>query len=102
MKAISNCVQRLEGRFALRLIRDFVRDPPDRRRMVVSTMGQRLNLETSECTRYLTPDGCLTELVDLDGAREDITDEELARSSTSNRRAEGLGIPYTLGHAEHP
>jgi transposase len=36
-------------------------------------------------------------------ARQTVTiHQHLARSSTSNRRAKSLEIPYTLGHAEHP
>ena len=32
---------------------------------------------TSECTRYLTKEGILTEVVDLDGVHYDISDEDL-------------------------
>jgi hypothetical protein len=40
-------------------------------------MDQRLNLATSDCTRYLTKEGILIEVVDLDGVHGDITDEHL-------------------------
>jgi hypothetical protein len=77
MKAISNQIQQLEDRYAPQLLRDFVRDPRDRLRMVASCMHGRLNLAASECTRYLTKNGTLIEVVDLDGVHGDISDEDL-------------------------
>jgi hypothetical protein len=79
MKAILTRVQRLERQFAPSFARDFVQNPRTQLRCIVSTAGQSLNLATSSCTRSLTKDGCLTELVDLDGTSDDISDEELER-----------------------
>jgi hypothetical protein len=46
-------------------------------RVVISGVGMPLNLEKSTCTRTLAANGLLTEIVQLDGRREDLTDEEL-------------------------
>ena len=48
-----------------------------RTRVVISGVGMPLNLEKSTCTRTLAANGLLTEIVQLDGRREDLTDEEL-------------------------
>jgi hypothetical protein len=77
MTAILTRVQRLERQFAPSLVRDFIRNPQARMRCVVGTFGRSLDLATSSCSRYLTRDGYLTEVVDLDGASDDISDEEL-------------------------
>jgi hypothetical protein len=79
MKAVLTRVQRLERRFAPSFARDFVQNPRARMRCIVSTIGHSLNLANSSCTRSLTKDGCLTEVVDLDGASDDISDKELER-----------------------
>jgi hypothetical protein len=48
---------------------DFVRNPRQRLRIVVAKMDRPLNLATSRCTRTLSPDGFLMEVVRLDGIR---------------------------------
>jgi hypothetical protein len=40
-------------------------------------MHGRLNLATSECTRYLSKEGILIEVVDLDGVHGDMSEEDL-------------------------
>ena len=70
---------RLEGRFAPRLQPDFVSNPRDHVRLVVSAMDHALSLETSTCTRSLTASGFLAEVVMLDGIRGSLTDEQLNR-----------------------
>jgi hypothetical protein len=79
MKAILTRVQRLERQFAPSFARDFIQNPRTRMRYIVGAIGHSLNLATSFCTRSLTRDGYLTEVVDLDGASDDISDEELER-----------------------
>ena len=41
--------------------------------------GDGVNLATSTCIRRVTPNGVLTELVDLDGNGASLSDEELER-----------------------
>jgi hypothetical protein len=77
MKPVNRRIARLECRLAPRLQPDFVSNPQDRFRLVVSAMDHALNLETSTCRRTLTASGILTEVVRLDGIRGDLTDEEL-------------------------
>ena len=43
---------------------------------MISTFADPLNLEASTCTRTLCPNGVVTEVVTLEGRREDLTDEE--------------------------
>jgi len=45
--------------------------------VVISTGVSPLNLAESNCTRTLCPNGVVTEVVKLEGRREDLTDEEL-------------------------
>ena len=69
MKAIITRLRRLE-----QLHSEPGREPM---RVVISGVGIPLNLEKSTCTRTLAANGLLTEIVQLDGRREDLTDEEL-------------------------
>ena len=46
-------------------------------RLVISTLGRRLDMENSTCKRTLDVNGLLTEIVMLHGTREHLTDEEL-------------------------
>ena len=77
MKPVNRRIARLECRFAPRLQPDFVSNPQDRLRLVVSAMDHALNLQTSTCRRTLTASGLLAEVVRLDGMHSDLTDEEL-------------------------
>ena len=71
MKAIVRRVGRLEDRFQLS------GKPKSSLRIIVTRAGSgAANLATSTCTRYVR-DGLLTEVVQLDGARGSISDEEL-------------------------
>jgi hypothetical protein len=79
MKALAKRVERLQRRRAAAVERDYVQNPRDHFRMVVSRMDRPLNLETSRCARTLSADGTLTELVRLDGIRGDLSNEELER-----------------------
>ena len=72
MKAIVRRVGRLEDRFETQLSGK----PKSSLRIVVTRAGSEANLATSTCTRYVR-DGLLTEVVQLDGARGSIIDEEL-------------------------
>ena len=56
---------------------DFVLNQTSDMRIVASAMDHILNLETSTCTRLLTESGALTEVVDLDGIRGELMDEDL-------------------------
>jgi hypothetical protein len=47
-------------------------------RLVFGAVGGTLNLATSTCTRTLT-NGALTELVNLDGDRSELSNEQLER-----------------------
>ena len=46
-------------------------------RIVASTSGRPLNLASSTCKRTLGTNGLLTEIVDLDGSDQGVTDEDL-------------------------
>ena len=48
-------------------------------RIVASTSGVPLNLANSTCKRTLEANGLLTEIVDLDGSDQGLTDENLER-----------------------
>ena len=73
MKAIVRRVGRLEDRFQTQLSGK----PKSSLRIIVTLAGSAAaNLATSTCTRYVR-DGLLTEVVQLDGARGSISDEEL-------------------------
>ena len=48
-------------------------------RLIVRPMGRPLDLEQSRCTRTLSSDGCLAELVDLNGDDPMPSEEELDR-----------------------
>jgi hypothetical protein len=48
-------------------------------RLVLRSMGRTLDLEQSRCTRTLSSDGCLAELVDLNGDEPMPSEEELDR-----------------------
>jgi hypothetical protein len=48
-------------------------------RIVACTIGGPLNVATSTCTRRLSVNGCLSEIVMLDGSDEHLTDEDLER-----------------------
>ena len=64
---------------------DFLRDPRQRVRIVVSRMDRGLRFETSTCRRTLTAGGSLTEVARLDGIRGGLIDEELESSSSVSR-----------------
>jgi hypothetical protein len=73
MKAIVRRVGRLEDRFQTQLSGK----PKSSLRIIVTRAGSEpANLVTSTCPRYVR-DGVLTQVVDLDGARGSISDEEL-------------------------
>jgi hypothetical protein len=73
MKTILRRVGRLEDQFETQLSGK----PKSSLRIIVTRAGSEpANLVTSTCTRYVR-DGVLTEVVDLDGARGSISDEEL-------------------------
>ena len=44
---------------------------------MASTSGRPLNLANSTCKRTLGANGLLTEIVDLDGSDQGLTDEDL-------------------------
>jgi hypothetical protein len=73
MKAIVRRVGRLEDRFETQLSGK----PTSSLRIIVTRAGSEpANLVMSTCARYVR-DGVLTDVVDLDGARGSISDEEL-------------------------
>jgi hypothetical protein len=53
--------------------------PRETLRVVVRCVCGPPRLETSKCTRTLGRNGLLTEVVELDGGREGLTDEDLDR-----------------------
>jgi hypothetical protein len=69
MRAFDRRVRRLE-----RLQFEPARQPM---RVVISGVGIPLNLENSTCTRTLAANGLLTEIVQLDGTRAGLSDQEL-------------------------
>ena len=75
MKTIARRVQRLQRQFAP--APDYLQSPRERLRLIVAAMDHDLSLATSTCSRTLCPDGTLLEIVDLDGIRGDLSDEEL-------------------------
>jgi hypothetical protein len=77
MKALARRVHRLQCQFAP--ARDYLQNPRDRLRLIVSAMDHDLSLETSTCTRTLCVNGTLMEVVDLDGIRGSLSDEALDR-----------------------
>ena len=77
MKSLARRVHRLQRQFAP--IPDYLQNPRDRFRLVVSGMDHPLNLATSRCTRTLCPNGTLLEVVHLDGIRGNLNDEEVDR-----------------------
>jgi hypothetical protein len=79
MKAIVRRVGRLEDRFENQLSG---KSKSSLRIIVTRAGSEPANLVTSTCTRYVR-DGVLTEVVDLDGARGSIGDEELEKFITS-------------------
>ena len=48
-------------------------------RVVVSHAGEPFDLAKATCTRTLMPDGRLMEIVNLNGCRESLSDEDLER-----------------------
>ena len=79
MKTVVRRIARLEDQFKPAIQPDFLRNPRQRLRIVVSRMYHGLRLETSICRRTLAASGSLTEVVWLDGTRGGLTDEELER-----------------------
>ena len=79
MRTVVRRIARLEDQFKPAIQPDFLRNPRQSLRMVVSEMDHRLSLETSTCRRTLTASGSLTEVVRLDGIRGGLSDEELEK-----------------------
>jgi hypothetical protein len=79
MSAVTRRIRRLEDQFEPAIQPDFLRNPRQRLRIVVSGMDHGLRLETSTCRRTLTASGSLTEVVRLDGIRGSLTDDELEK-----------------------
>ena len=48
-------------------------------RVVVSHAGERFDLAKATCARTIMPDGRLMELVQLNGSREGLSEEDLER-----------------------
>ena len=79
MKTVVRRIARLEDQFKPAIQPDFLRNPRQRLRIVVSGMERALRLETCKCRWTLTASGSLTEVVRLDGIRGGLTDEELEK-----------------------
>lgn len=76
MKTILRRVGRLEDRFAI----NSSGTPRVGVRVIVSRpWGGPLNLAASTCRRTLNPGGAITEVVDLDGDGNDLSEEELEK-----------------------
>jgi len=71
MRALANRVGRLESNWRIG------KEPRSVIRVILSAIAPRLNLQTSTCTRRLSSNGDLTELVQLDGSRDELSNEEL-------------------------
>ena len=79
MKTVDRRIRRLEGQIWPAAQPDFLRHPRQHIRVVVSALGRELNLEESTCQRSLDATGLLTEIVDLNGSGEGLSQEELDR-----------------------
>jgi hypothetical protein len=79
MKTVVRRLRRVEDQLGPKVQRDFVRNPRQRLRLVVARMDRPLNLATSRCTRTLSPDGFLMEIVRLNGICTGLGEEELER-----------------------
>jgi hypothetical protein len=55
------------------------REPKPGLRVILAAIAKPLSLATSECVRWLCPDGTLTEFVRFDGDCKDMSDVELER-----------------------
>lgn len=64
----------LESRAAARALLDATQKTY---RLILSTIGEPLNLQTSTCERQIWPDGSLFEFVSIDGSAKGLTDEQL-------------------------
>jgi hypothetical protein len=68
----------LQSRAAARLLlAKRQRNPENRIRLVVSAVGQSLNLAASSCTRRRGANGLLTEIVMLHGTKADLSESEM-------------------------
>jgi hypothetical protein len=76
MRNLDRRLARLEDRLAPT---DFARNPRQRLRVVVCTLGRTLSLEPSTCRRTPSANGFLTEIVRLDGSHAGLTDEEMEK-----------------------
>jgi hypothetical protein len=79
MRAITRRLRRLEARSPLTA----TGTPRQTIRVVIRGVFGAPKLETSKCTRMLGRNGQLIEVVELDGSREGLTDEDLDRFITS-------------------
>ena len=105
MKAMLSRERRLEIQLRPKYERDFVHNPRERLRIVVARLDRALNLATSRRARYLSPNGCLTEVVRLDGLRSEISNEGLESlfgtfpvvvDGIAKIRRQPLNTPYNL------
>ena len=72
MKAIARRLRRLEDLSG-------VLESPKRMRLVICAIGQSLDLSKSTCRRRLDRSGVLTEIVELQGSAQELTDEQLEK-----------------------
>jgi hypothetical protein len=77
MNTFTKRVVRLERHHAPKFSPDYLQNPTSHMRIVASAAGRTVNLETSTCKRLLTESGALSEVVILDGAGGDITEDAL-------------------------
>jgi hypothetical protein len=77
LNPLARRVQRLQRQFPP--APDYRLNPRERLRVIVAAMDHDLSLTTSTCSRTLCGDGTLLEVVDLDGTRADLSEEELDR-----------------------
>jgi hypothetical protein len=75
MSALTRRVNRLQRQFAP--ARDYLQNPHERLRLIVSAMDHDLSLATSRCIRTLCTNGTLIEVVRLDGIRGELSDDAL-------------------------
>jgi hypothetical protein len=74
MRAIVRRVGRLENRYETQLSGK----PKEPLRIIITRAAKHADLATSTCQRYFR-DGNLTEVVELDGLRDHLSDEEIEK-----------------------
>jgi hypothetical protein len=89
MKAVINRVHRLEVK--ANAYRDLELNPRKRLCIIVWRVGRDLDWATATCDRTLTADGYLSELVQVDGSPEQMTDRDYLEQFIASFAVRRLG-----------